>query len=289
MRYKYAAFLITVILIFSFLGCAKQTSNEAVKQNQKIMVVVCDKESKRPIKDTKVYILGNSDVFTTDEMGKTPEIQVEVNSDYFNKYIDDVSKRMRGGFVNLVALKEGYGKHMELDYNIYPGSSIYLVKVWLTKGSKNTMNINEPDKSIVEDIARIYENFEGTGLNTGNMVKYNVTVTDELGKPIEGAKVIVPEAQFTSKTNNKGICKMDIPYDNSEAVGYPVKKEYGEITIIANNKGYSSMVVLRAPVNKDGKDNNIRIKLIKTDKQEVKYEILKPNSKWVNEVMDFYK
>lgn len=289
MKYKYAAFLITVILIFSFLGCAKQTSNEAVKQNQKIMVVVCDKESKRPIKDTKVYILGNSDVFTTDEMGKTPEIQVEVNSDYFNKYIDDVSKRMRGGFVNLVALKEGYGKHMELDYNIYPGSSIYLVKVWLTKGSKNTMNINEPDKSIVEDIARIYENFEGTGLNTGNMVKYNVTVTDELGKPIEGAKVIVPEAQFTSKTNNKGICKMDIPYDNSEAVGYPVKKEYGEITIIANNKGYSSMVVLRAPVNKDGKDNNIRIKLIKTDKQEVKYEILKPNSKWVNEVMDFYK
>lgn len=289
MKYKYAAFLLTIILIFSFLGCTKQTSNEAVTQNQKIIVVVCDKESKKPIKDAKVYIIGNSDLYTTDEMGKTPEIQVEVNSDYFNKYIDDVSKRMRGGFVNLVALKEGYGKHMELDYNIYPGSSIYLVKIWLTKGSKNTMNMNEPDKSIVEDIAKFYEEFEGAGLNTGNMIKYNVTVTDESGKPIEGAKVIVPEAQFSSKTNNKGICQMEIPYDDSENVSYPVKKEYGEITLITNNKGYNSMVLLRVPVNKDGKDNNIKIKLIKTDKQEVKYEIIKPNIKWVNEVMDFYK
>lgn len=289
MKYKYAAFLI-VILIFSFLGCTKQTSNpEAVTKNQKIIVVVCDKETKKPIKDAKVNIIGNSDLYTTDEMGKTPEIQVEVSSDYFNRYIDDVSKRMRGGFINLAALKEGYGKHMELDYIIYPGSSIYLVKLYLTKGSKDTVNINEPDISLIEDIAKFYENFEGAGLNTGNMIKYSVTVIDESGKPIEGAKVIIPEAQFSSKTNNKGICQMEIPYDDSEIVNYPVKKKYGEITILANKKEYTPMVVLRAHVNKDGKDNSIKIKLKKSEKQEVKYEIIKPKAKWVQQLMECYK
>lgn len=293
MRYKLLALLMVVVMGIGFTGCSKKTGNmgEDVDQmeSHKIMVVVCDSESKAPIKEAKVYLLGSEDSYTTDEMGKTPEIQVNLNKDYFGRYSDEVSGRMGSGFVNVVALKDGYGKHIELDYSVYPGSSIYLVKIELKKGSKNTVKVNSPDVENVENILKAYEKFEGGGIKSDNMVKYSVTLKDGSGKPLQDAKIVIPEAQLSAKTNQKGVCQLEIPYDDTSVVNYPVKKEYGEITILTYKEEYPSMVLLRTPVNKDGKDNSITIKLKKAEKGNVKYDVVEPQLKWVNQVFESYK
>jgi hypothetical protein len=223
------------------------------------------------------------------EMGKTPEMEVNLNKDYFGRYSDDVSGKLGSGFVNVVVLKDGYGKHMELDYSVYPGASIYLVKVELKKRSKNTVKVNSPDIENVENIMKSYEKFEGGGLKSDNMVKYSVAIKDESGKPIQDAKIVVPEAQLSVKTNQKGICQFEIPYDDSSAVNYPIKKEYGEITILTYKDGYPSMVLLRTPVNKDGKDNNAVIKLKKAENGKIKCNVIEPKVKWVNKIFESYK
>ncbi|MCX7884362.1 MAG: hypothetical protein N2448_04955, partial [Caloramator sp.] len=226
--------------------------------------------------------------YTTDDMGKTPEIAVELNKDYFSRYADEVVNKMNCGFVNIVAIKDGYAKHMEIDYNLYPGDSIAVAKVELTKGKKVTTNCNLPDVNYIENIVKAYEKFEGEGIKTENMIKFKVTVTDENKKSIEGVKVVIPEAKLSVVTDKKGIAQFEIPFDNTSITRYPVEKDYGEITVILYKNGYSPRVVIRSQINKDGKNNTLNLKLKKSDKQNINYEIVQPKDSWLDMVLNSY-
>lgn len=293
MKYKKILLLFVIFALVVFSGCSIETSGvkeeKDLSKKQRIMVVVSDKETKVPIKDAKIYIMGDSTVYTTDDMGKTPEILMNINKDYFSKYNDEISEKITSGFLNVVTVKDGYGKHYEGDYNVYPGNSIYLVKIELTKGSKSTLNINKPDESYVENILKGYEKFEGEGLKSDNMTKCKIKITDTAGKPLEGVKVVIPEAKLSSKTNSKGICEAQIPYDDSSNVEYSVKKEYGEITILTYKKDYPSMVLIKVPMHKDDKKNEVTIKLKKDSKDKWQYNVYKPYSEWLNRIIDSCK
>ncbi|SKA92476.1 hypothetical protein SAMN05443428_11264 [Caloramator quimbayensis] len=292
MKYKQLLLILAIVMIFFAESCLKKSSSTNViaemPQKQKMIVVALDKQTKSPIKDAKVYIVGDSTVYTTDEMGKTPEIIVELNKDYFSRYTDEVINKMNCGFVNIIVVKDGYGKHMEMDYNIYPGGSTSVAKVELTKGKKITANCNLPDINYIENMVKAYEKFEGEGIKTDNMIKFKVSVADENKKPIESVKIVIPEAKLSAVTDKKGIAQFDIPFDNSTVVDYPVAKEYGEITIISYKDGYAPKVVLRAQINKDGKNNTLNLKLKKSDKQNLNYEIVQPKESWIEMVLNSY-
>ncbi|MCX7884832.1 MAG: hypothetical protein N2448_07380, partial [Caloramator sp.] len=181
MKYKPFVLILAVMMLIFNQGCLKKSNSTNVitemPQKQKMIVVVLDKQTKSPIKDAKVYIIGDDTVYTTDDMGKTPEIDVELNKDYFSKYTDEVANRMNCGLVNIVVVKEGYAKHFEADYNLYPGNSTSVAKIQLSKNKKVTTNCNLPDVNYIENIVKAYERFEGEGIKTENMIKYKITVT----------------------------------------------------------------------------------------------------------------
>lgn len=291
---KVKGFVVFIILTFliSMTGCLKKTTSTNVvnkmPENQKMVVIVLDKQNNAPIKDAKVYIVGDNTVYTTDDLGKTPEINVEINKDYFLRYADEVVNKMNSGLVNIVVMKEGYAKHLEVDYNLYPGNSTSVAKIQLSKNKKTTVNCNLPDVSYIENIVKYYENFEGEGIRTENMIKYKITVTDDSNRPIEGVKIVIPEAKLSAKTNKKGNVEINVPFDNFNRINYPVVKDYGEVTILAYKDGYSSKVVLRAQINSDNKNNSINLKLKKSDKRNFNYEIVQPKETWIEKILSSY-
>lgn len=293
MKYKAAAFFTALILVISFTGCLKSTiptnANKSEAETQKAVVVVVDKQTKAPIKDAKIYIMGDSTLYTTDEMGKTPEFKTELNKSYFSRYIDEVVNRVKSGFVSIVVVKDGYAKHLEKDYCVYPGDSISVIKIELAKGKNLTSNCNVPDINYIENVVKSYEKFEGQGTKTDNMVKYKVTVVDEKKKPIEGVKIVIPEAGLSMVTDKNALCQFDVPYDENEKIAYPVKRDYGEITLLAYKEGYMIKAVINVQVNKDGKNNSIIIKMKKADKGKIDYEIIHPKDKWVEDIINNYK
>jgi hypothetical protein len=282
-----------LVLVVAVSGCTKKTSNtnvdEEALRTQKIIIVAVDKETKAPLKEAKVYILGDETTYTTDEMGKTPEINAELNKSYFGKYGDEVTSRMRSGFINVVVVGEGYGKHLEADYCIYPGDSISVVKVELKKSKGYTVNLNNPDNSYIENLSKTYENFEAEAVNAENSVKYSFKVVDENNKPVDAVKVVIPEVKAAGKTDKKGACELSIPYEENVNAENIIKKDYNEITVLTYKEGYSSKAVLKAHICKDEKSNVLTIKMKKSSKPSVEFEMVKPDDKWVKELLDSYK
>jgi hypothetical protein len=275
-------------------GCSIKPVNtkkaeETDKVMQKMVVVVVDKKTKTPVKDAKVFIVGMENQLTTDEMGKTQEVEVEVNRDYFERYKEEVKSKVRTGLLNIVVIKDGYGKHMELDYPMYPGSSTAVAKVEITQGNKITKNINKPDVTYIENIAKSYEKFEGQGARSEAGTKYKVTLKDEQNKPLEGAKVVIPEALTSLNTDKKGVAEFDVPLDNTSKINFPVKKDYGEITVLVYKEGFMVGAYLKAHVSKDGKGNSLEIKLKASKNFKVDYLVADPDSKWVDAMLDSYK
>jgi hypothetical protein len=292
---KRLAMMLAVVLIlsagvFSYYRRVNTTNvNVDIPAKQKVIVVAVDKETKAPVKDAKIYIVGHEQSYVTDEMGKTQEILVDINKDYFKKYIDEVSNKISCGFLNIVVNKDGYGKHFEIDYSVFPGNSAALVKIELTKGKKDTVKCNTPDVTYIENLVRGYEKFEGEQTRSDQALKYKVTVVDEANKPLEGVKVVVPEAKITSNTDKKGSCEIGVLYDDNSLINYPVKKTYGEITVLTYKDGYSSKALLKAHISKDGKDNSITVKLSKAKKAKIEYELVKPGAKWAQDIINSYK
>lgn len=292
MKHKLLSIAIAFMLVIFNGACMKKTNStnalNDIPQKQKMVVVVVDKQTKTPIKDAKVYIIGDNTIYTTDDMGKTPEIQVELNKDYFSRYADEIRNKMNCGFVNIIAVKTGYAKHIEFDYNIFPGDSPSVARIELSKNRKTTINCNLPDINYIENIVKTYEKFEGEGIKTENMVNFKVLVTDDSKKPISEAKIVIPEAKLTVITDKKGSAEFKIPFDNTNIINYPVIKDYGEVTIIAYKDDYAPRVVLRAQVNKDGKNNSITLKLSKSERQKFNYEIVQPKDAWIEKVLNSY-
>lgn len=295
MKQRLAIMLAIVMIlsagVFSYYTRVTTSTNANVDipAKQKVIVVAVDKETKSPVKDAKIYIVGHEQPYVTDEMGKTQEILVDLNKDYFKKYNDEVSNKMSSGFLNVVAKKDGYGKHLEIDHSVYPGNSAAVVKVEMVKGKKDTVKCNTPDVSYIENLVRSYEKFEGEQTRSDQAIKYNVSVVDEANKPLEGVKVVIPEAKITANTDKKGACEMGVLYDDTSIVNFPVKKTYAEITILTYKDGYSSKALLKAQLNKDGKSNSITIKLSKAKKAKVEYEMVKPATKWAQDMLNSYK
>ena len=277
----------------SFSGCSKLAKNtnakNEVSEKQRVIVVVTDKQSKAPIKEAKVYIAGDSTAYSTDDMGKTPEIQVDLNKDYFNKYNEDVSSKIQSGFINIAAVKEGYGKHLELDCTIFPGDSSNLIKIEMQKDKKYTSNTNKPDDTYVEKLINSYEKFDGQGTKTENMAKYKIAAVDEAGKPMANVKVVIPEAKLSGVTDKKGVFQMDIPDEESMMTNFPVKKDYSEITVLLYKEGYESKAVFRVCVYQDVKKNTMNLKMKKSKNSKFGSDIIKPSDKWLSSVMDSYQ
>lgn len=293
MKHKIFTVFLMLAIALSASGCAKETEPTNVDReaanSHKAIVVVVDKETKSPIKDAKVYIFGHNLTYTTDDMGKTPELDVELNKEYFSKYTDEIAGRMRSGFVNVGVKASGYSKHLEIDHSVFPGDSISIVRIELAKGNSYTVNSNSPDISYIENLIKAYEKFESKEIKSENMVKYKVTVTDDKNKPIEGARVVIPEANAVNVTDKKGICEFNIPYVETNNLAYPVSKGYGEITILTYKDGYLSKAVIRAHITKNEKSNSIGIKIRNSGKSGVECEVVKPSEEWVKGVLDWFK
>lgn len=291
MKHRFLALILSMLALFSLSGCRGKKStadvlNESTNK-QKMVVVVVDKDSKAAIKDAKVNIIGDDTVYTTDEMGKTPEVLVDLNKGFFLKYSDEVTSKVNCGFINIAVTKQGYGKHMEVDSSIYPGDSTSLVRIELTKKKDYTYNVNAPDISYMEALLNAYEKFSGEGLKTNNMAKAKITVTDEMNKPVEGAKIVIPESKVSVKTNKSGTAEVSIPYDNN-SINMPVKKGYGEITVLIYKEKYAPKAVIKKHINAD-KPNNISIKLKNSSKCKCDYEVVSPDEKWMRDTINFYK
>ncbi|TDT61649.1 hypothetical protein [Fonticella tunisiensis] len=294
MKAKLTSLVLAAAMMMSLIGCeARETNSGNVQQSssskQKVVVVVVDKKTKAPVKDAKVYVVGNETAYITDEMGKTKEIEVDLNKGYFERYSDEVKKIIRSGFLSIVVVKEGYGKHLEMDYCIYPGSSISIVKAEISSGTKHTVNYNKPDVSYIENLVKSYEKYEGQGNNAGSMVKYKIAVKDQNNRPLEGVKIVIPEIMMSTKTDKKGLCEFEVPYDKTTNDNYPVKKEYGEITILAYKEGYAFSTVLGAHVKQGGKDNSAQIKMKQSKNFKVDYSLCEPDEEWINLLMNYYK
>lgn len=292
MKQRFLALILSMLVLASLSGCKGKTSTADVlnvnTSKQKMVVVVVDKDSKAAIKDAKVNIMGDNTVYTTDQMGKTPEVLVDLNKGFFLKYSDEVTSKINCGFINIVASKSGYGKHMEIDSSVYPGDSTSVVRVELTKNKDYTENVNAPDINYIETLLNAYEKFSGEGLKTDNMVKAKIMVTDEMNKPVEGAKIVIPESKASVKTNKSGTVEVAIPYDNNNSINMPVKKGYGEITILIYKEKYAPCAIIKKHIDKD-KPDNISIKLKNSSKCKYDYEVVKPDVKWVRDTINSYK
>lgn len=295
MNRKIISLLLIIAIVLSTAGCVKKTSETNVNiesaNKQKIIVVVADKETKSPVKGANVYLLGDDNTYTTDDMGKTPEIDVELNKEYFKKYSEEISARMRSGFVTVAVVAEGYGKHLEVDYSVYPGDSIAIVKAEISKGKDYTVNANAPDISYVENLLKTYEKYESKEMRSENenIVKYKISVTDEKNKPIEGVKVLVPEANALNNTDKNGICELNIPYIQENNMAYAVNKDYEEITVLVYKEGYLSKAVIKGHVATNEKANTLKIKMKKSNKPGVECEVVEPSQAWVKGILDSYK
>ena len=292
MKQRLLALILSILVLVSLSGCKVKTSTaDVINENtnkQKMVVVVVDKDSKAAIKDAKVNIMGDSTVYTTDEMGKTPEVLIDLNKGCFLRYSDEVTSKVNCGFINIVAAKPGYGKHLEVDSSVYPGDSTSVVRVELTKNKDYTVNVNAPDITHIETLLNAYEKFSGEGLKTDNMVNVKIIVTDEMNKPVEGAKIVIPESKVSVKTNKSGTAEVKVPYDDNNSINMPVKKGYGEITVLIYKDKYAPCAIIKKHISKD-KPNNINVKLKNSSKCKYDYEIVKPDEKWIKDTINFYK
>ncbi len=293
MKYKIIAALLMLAIVISTIGCVKKTSKTNVEleviNTHRVIIVVVDKETKAPVKAAKVYILGDNVTYTTDDLGKTSELNVELNKDYFTKYSEEIASRMRSGLINVAVKASGYANHLETDYSVYPGDSISIVRVELSKGKKYTVNSNSPDISYIENLMKAYEKYESQEIKSDNMIKYKISVVDDKNKPIEGVKVVIPEAKAVNTTDKKGNSELNIPYIEESNVIYPVNKGYGEITILTYKEGYLPKAVIRAHTSTNEKTNALVIKIKKSNKSSAESEVIKPTEEWVKGVLDSIK
>lgn len=293
MKGKFITFVLMLVIIISTTGCIKKTKDAnlelEVANTHKIIVVVADRETKAPVKGAKVYILGDNITYTTDDMGKTSELDVELDKAYFTRYSEDISSRIRSGFVNVAIKASGYSNHLETDYSVYPGDSISIVRVEITKGKNYTLNSNSPDISYIENLIKVYEKYESQESKLDSMVKYKISVVDEKNKPIEGVKVVIPEAKAANTTDKKGNFELNIPYIEENNITYSINKGYGEITVLTYKEGYLSKAVIRAHTSKDEKTNALVIKIKKSNKKGIEFEVVKPREEWVKGILDSFK
>ncbi len=282
-----------LILLLSAGGCSKIGSIKGDGNKQadthKIIVNVCDKGTKKPIEGAKVYIVGDDSCYTTDTIGNTKEIKVDVDKAYFKNYTEQVIKETGNGFVDVVVIKEGYAKHIELDYTIYPGDFPSVITIAMEPTEKDMFSLkqNYPDIDYVEKVMGAYESLKAAEASTQGDAQFVVTIKDGSSQPIANAHVVIPEMGISAYTSKDGTytfkaCSAVMKDD------YPVEKTYNEITVLTYMEGYNSKAVFRVPVSSKGDNNAITIVLNKTDKPKIEEETVVPETDWIEGMVNYY-
>jgi hypothetical protein len=281
-----------LILLLSASSCSKGGSLNGDSKKQadthKVIVNVCDKNTDKPLGGAKVYIVGDENCYTTDSIGNTKEIKVDVDKAYFKNYTEQVVKETGNGFVDMVVIKEGYAKHIELDSTIYPGDfpSVITVKMEPTEKDMFSLKQNYPDIDYVEKMMAAYESLKAAEASTQGDMQFVVTVKDG-SKTIANAHVVIPEMGISAFTSQDGTytfkaCSAVVKDD------YPVEKTYNEITILTYMEGYNSKAVFRVPVSSKGEANAITITLNKTEKVKIEEETIVPDAEWIESMVNYY-
>lgn len=282
-----------LILLLFASSCSKDNSLNGDNQKQtgthKIIVNVCDKETDTPLEGAEVYVVGDENSYTTDSIGNTKEITVKVDKAYFDNYTDQVVKNTGNGFLDIVVSKEGYAKHIELDYNIYPGDfpSVVTIKMERTDKEMFSLKQNYPDIDYVEKVMAAYEGMESSEAATQGDAEFVVSVKDSSNKAIANAHIVIPEMGISAYTGQDGT----YTFKASSAVkkdNYPVEKTYNEITVLTYMEGYNSKAVFRVPVSSEGEANSINITLNKSEEAKVEEETIVPDTEWIESMVNYY-
>lgn len=289
----YVVLSIALIMLLFLSSCSKDGNSNGGNQKQtdthKIIVNVCDKETDTPLEEAQVYVVGDENCYTTDSIGNTEEITVKINKAYFDNYTDQVVKNTGNGFVDLVVFKEGYAKHVELDYTIYPGDfpSVVTIKMEPTEKDMFSLKQNYPDIDYVEKVMAAYEDMEASEAATQGDTDFVVAVRDSSNNAIANAHIVIPEMGISAYTGQDGT----YTFKASSAVkkdDYPVEKTYNEITILTYMDGYNSKAVFRVPVNSKGEANTINITLNKAEEVKVEEETIVPDTEWIESMVNYY-
>lgn len=295
--------LILLIFIIFICGCTKKTvktdADKHVTPRGKLVVTVIDKESKKPIDSAGIIILGNDGFYKTDEKGRSPIINVNVNKDIYKKYGEVLTKKAPSGACSILVTKEGYNDFVYFNKAIYPGEAsntlkIEMVNVNTKSQEKKDMDfiafIEAPHSLWVQDLIKKCQDIKDENQGKGqNQILINIL--DEKGKPIEGAFAIIPEQDLKVKSDKEGKCVLKPDLSKSIDNMYTVKKEKCEVTIIVLKEGYAPFVLLDKPIEM-GKDASIDIKLMPSknkNREEYLMNIEPYDGEWVKKLIGVYK
>lgn len=292
---------ITIILAIMFCGCTKKTNSDVQITNTdedtegRIVVTVVDKDTKKPVSDAKITIIGVDNTYKTDDKGLSPDITLKINKDIYRKYGGELWKKAPSGSVTVLVSKDDYKDYVMFNKAIYPGYSSNRLNVAMEKLSKKdkqkfVTDIEQPHEVWIQELLEycsdMKEEKEGNGEG-----KVTIDIKDNNSKPVDGVTIIIPELGIKGITDKTGKVVLKPGLDKEVFDVYPVKKDYMEYTIVALKEGYTPDILLNAAIHKE-KDNNISFKL-KASKGQGQNEFvvkLQPfDSAWVQKLIDNYK
>ncbi len=296
-------YLILLIFIILISGCTKKTvktdADKQVTPKGKLVVTVIDKESKKPVDSAGITILGNDGFYKTDEKGRSPIINVDINKDIYKKYGEVLTKKASSGSCSILVTKEGYKDFIYFNKAVYQGEASNTLKIEManvnTKSQeKNDMDyttfIEAPHSLWVQDLIMKCQDIKDVNQGKGqNQILINIL--DEKAKPIEGAFAVIPEQDLKVKSDKEGKCALKPDLSKAMNNMYTVKKEKGEVTIIVLKEGYVPFVLLDKPVEM-GKDASIDIKLKPSknkDREDYLMNIEPYDGEWVKKIIEAYK
>lgn len=110
---KVMPILIALLLVFSLSACGRNTADSTERGS--VIFTVVDGITGLPIEGARVVLPENKCEFTTDDLGKTEEMNVEVSRD------DRYTYPQEYGTFSVLAFKEGYSDYALFYAQIRPG------------------------------------------------------------------------------------------------------------------------------------------------------------------------
>lgn len=128
--------------------------------------------------------------------------------------------------------------------------------------------------------------------NTNATASISPTVTDaETGEPIEGAVIIIPEADGEFVTDKNGSAgTLNMPVISDERYKKILPRPWGEVSILVYADGYAPCAVLNYMVKNGVERTGPEIMLFKDDPSSSAYSLCEPPHKeWVDALIEKYR
>ncbi len=109
--------------------------------------------------------------------------------------------------------------------------------------------------------------------------------------PVEGARVIIPDAEIIHISDSTGSCFFTgIPIRKNSLHQRLVPQDWGECTIIALYEGYRPTVILNTRVDKDKMRNGPTVYMFpeELDDIEVAAIVESPDDEWISQLVEKY-